>query len=494
EPAPEPAAEPAPEPAPVDPVFDAAEVTGKLTIRQTSTDNPAGADIYMSDDIVIKLASDATVEPTRLEANSLPCGADLNNLSFTFTANGETSSYYTASVEADAADPNVKIISFAPVEGSTDHYKLALTLAKNAHTPNISAPTCTTPQTCTICGTVLQPAVDHSWLEATCTTPKTCSVCNATEGNALGHTLPTAATCIDQVCTRCGQTVAATTAHVPDIPAPTCVTPQICTVCRNVIAAATGVHTPGPAATCTTPQNCTVCGAVIQAALGHAWTEATCTTPKTCSRCNATEGAALGHKLKEDWTVSTPSTSTEHGEEERSCHRENCDYVEFRDLNIIGLPEHNSIANLADGGQYDLNTRLTFSAVGAGMANTKPINGDERYVPSSWTIQGTPGTFMDNFTGAFSITKAGTYTLTVAFQKQIYEGSWKNTSIADSKSLSFTVGTVIQGVPTDGSADAVRINPKTGDNTVILPIVIALAAAILMLVIALIFKFRRRDR
>lgn len=40
----------------------------------------------------------------------------------------------------------------------------------------------------------------HSWTNATCTTPKTCSACGTTEGNALGHSN-------DVVCKQCGTTV-----------------------------------------------------------------------------------------------------------------------------------------------------------------------------------------------------------------------------------------------------------------------------------------------
>ena len=49
------------------------------------------------------------------------------------------------------------------------------------------AATCTTAQTCTVCGEVLTAALGHTWVDATCTAPKTCSVCGATEGSALGH-------------------------------------------------------------------------------------------------------------------------------------------------------------------------------------------------------------------------------------------------------------------------------------------------------------------
>lgn len=249
-------------------------------------------------------------------------------------------------------------------------------------------------------------------------------------------------------------------------------------------------HVSANNATCTKNATCSVCGTELaNTALGHDWKPATCTTPKTCTRCQATEGAALGHELYDDWDVMEESTYSSHGYEERFCYRDDCDYTETRDLNIIGNPSHNAINNLSEGASYDVNTRLTFTAYGAATENTKPISNDVRYIPSTWSIQGTPGTWLDNFSGAFSISKPGTYTVTVTFQKQVYsDGSWKNTDTADSKSVTFTIG----GASADGSNDAVRINPQTGDQTPILPFVILLAVAVILIVVVLIIRRKRK--
>ena len=243
--------------------------------------------------------------------------------------------------------------------------------------------------------------------------------------------------------------------------------------------------------TCTKNATCSVCGAELEGtALGHDWKPATCTTPKTCTRCNATEGAALGHDLRDDWETVEESTYTSHGYQERYCHRDNCDYSETRDLNIVGNPTDNAIQNLSEGATYDINSRLTFSAYGAASENTSPIDNDIRYIPSTWSIQNTAGTWLDNYSGAFSISKTGTYTVTVTFQKQVYgDGSWQSTDIADSKSVTFSIG----GASTDGSNDAVRINPQTGDQTQILPFVIILAGAAIVIIFILVLRKKKKQ-
>ena len=246
-------------------------------------------------------------------------------------------------------------------------------------------------------------------------------------------------------------------------------------------------HTPGSGPTCTEPQICTVCNSVLQNALGHDWKAATCTEPKTCKRCGAVTGKALGHKMGE-WTVEEASTDSKHGTEARYCQREGCDYYETRLLNIIGTPANNYISGLTAGADYSLNTVLTFSASGSAMANKEPINGDIRYVPLSWAVQNTPGAFRDGYTGSFSITLAGSYTLTVTYQQQEYNDGWAPTNIVDTKSVTFTVGSVT----TPADANGIRINPQTGDDTPIAAFVAALIVAALVLIIMLIYKKKRK--
>ena len=197
-------------------------------------------------------------------------------------------------------------------------------IAATGHTPGAAA-TCTTAQTCTVCGAQLSPATGHTpGAAATCLAPQTCLTCGAVLAEATGHTPGPAATCTeDQVCLVCDAVLAEATGHTPGAEA-TCTEGQVCTVCGAVLVSAKG-HTLGPDATCTEDQVCTVCGAVISAAAGHIpGPAATCTTAQTCSVCGTVLVAALGHVPVTDAAV--PATCTTPGKTEGS-HCSRCDAV-----------------------------------------------------------------------------------------------------------------------------------------------------------------------
>jgi len=182
------------------------------------------------------------------------------------------------------------------------------------HTPGEKA-TCTTAQTCTVCGETLADALGHTpGDEATCTTAQTCTVCGETLADALGHTPGEKATCTTaQTCTVCGEKLADALGHTPGEKA-TCTTAQTCTVCGEKLADALG-HTPGDQATCTTAQTCTVCGETLADALGHTpGDEATCTTAQTCTVCGEKLADALGHTSGDEATCTTAQTCTVCGE------------------------------------------------------------------------------------------------------------------------------------------------------------------------------------
>ena len=220
-------------------------------------------------------------------------------------------------------------------------------VGKLGHTPGAAA-TCTTAQTCTVCGEVLVEALKHdykaevtaptctedgyttytctkcndtytddtvaalghTWVDATCTTPKTCSVCDATEGEALGHDWADA----------------------------TCTAPKTCSVCDATEGEALGHDWAD--ATCTAPKTCSVCDATEGEALGHTWVDATCTTPKTCSVCDATEGKANGHAMTDfgytvptkvelpEGTVIAEPTCKKDGLAISYCETEGCTYYD----------------------------------------------------------------------------------------------------------------------------------------------------------------------
>lgn len=106
-------------------------------------------------------------------------------------------------------------------------------------------------------------ACQHEWKEATCTTPKTCTRCGTTEGIVAEHIYKDA----------------------------TCTAPKTCEVCSTTIGEALG-HS-FTEATCTTPKICTVCKEITGNALGHNFTKATYAAPKTCVKCGYTAGTAL---------------------------------------------------------------------------------------------------------------------------------------------------------------------------------------------------------
>lgn len=424
------------------PTVATAEVTFKITDSNgTVLYDYSGANNNSS----ITLTADIVGEVPTI--SGLYCGADLSALRISFTNTATGSSFAAAEIVdgtavsadswnfSDGAGKTFQLTEYIDGVETANKYTVKFAgITQDSHTSAGNA-TCIQNATCAACGiSIPNTMIAHQFSPATCTEPEKCINCGTIGAPAKGH---------------------------------------------NWIEA-----------TCTAARTCSVCGAVEGEPLGHDWSAATCTTPKTCKRCGATEGKALGHDMNNDWETVEASTDTVHGKQIRYCSRD-CGYYEERALNIIGNPDNNTILNLAEGGQYNLNTKITFSASGAAMGNADPFDGDVRYVPLSWSIQGTPGTFMDNFTGAFSITKAGTYTVTVVFQKQIYEnGSWKSTDIADSKSVTFTVGNLVQGNLV-GTSDGIRINPQTGDSTPIIPLAIALVAALAAIIGVVIFKKKK---
>lgn len=167
------------------------------------------------------------------------------------------------------------------------------------------APTCTEAgmrnRTCSECGNSIKETIDATGHTpgdaATCTTPQTCTVCNTVIANATGHSynsgvITTQPTCVKEgiktfTCTKCKtsytEAVAKTTAHSfgdwITVTESTCQKEgkqqRTCSVCgsREEKTIPKKAHTPGAAAACTTAQTCTVCNTVIANATGHVHTE-----------------------------------------------------------------------------------------------------------------------------------------------------------------------------------------------------------------------------
>ena len=74
----------------------------------------------------------------------------------------------------------------------------------------------------------------------------------------------------------------------------------------------------------------------------------------------------------------------------------------------IADPANNKITGISADG-YTTQSKITFTAVGAGMDNESPGKGDVRYVPDHWTVINTNSWSQAPYTAAFGITKEGTY-------------------------------------------------------------------------------------
>ena len=146
----------------------------------------------------------------------------------------------------------------------------------------------------------------------------------------------------------------------------------------------------------------------------------------------------------------------------------------------IADPADNKITGISSDG-YTTQSKITFTAVGAGMDNESPGKGDVRYVPYNWKVINTNSWSSAPYTAAFGITKAGTYTLTVTFDRQKYNGSeWENTGEQDTKQVNFSItqAQTVTATPTpQPNGASAKSAVKTGDTTNITPFVIILAIA-----------------
>ncbi len=257
-------------------------------------------------------------------------------------------------------------------------------IAATGHTPGAAA-TCTTPQTCTECGTTLTEATGHTWdsgeviSKAGCIydgkIKYTCTECGETKtedipalGHGWGETKPgQAPTCTSagytsyKTCIRCGYTTRETIPALghsygsyTQTKAPTCTEDGTetakCIRCtsqktRNIDALGHDLeYHAGKEPTCTSVgwnayETCNRAGCAYTtyreiAATGHTpGAAATCTTSQTCTVCGATLVEALGHK-----TVShlgqDPTCTAEGWKPYETC--ENCDYTTYEEIEALG--------------------------------------------------------------------------------------------------------------------------------------------------------------
>lgn len=160
----------------------------------------------------------------------------------------------------------------------------------------------------------------------------------------------------------------------------------------------------------------------------------------------------------------------------------------------------NKITGIDANGKYDTNSKITFTAVGAGMNNESPKKGDTRYLPSSWKITETRTWDAAPYTATFRVSKAGQYTLAVTFKQQKYNGSkWENTGSESSQKVTFKVSqaaTVTTAATATPKPTVTGTNKKsavqTGDNTPVMTFVIILVAAVACIGGVVVYKRKKK--
>ena len=146
----------------------------------------------------------------------------------------------------------------------------------------------------------------------------------------------------------------------------------------------------------------------------------------------------------------------------------------------LASADNNKITGIEYNGVYTTQSKISFTAIGAGMDNGSPKEEDTRYVPLNWTVINTNGWNAAPYTASFGLAQSGSYTLKVTFKQQKYSGSmWSDTGSYDTKQVPFSVTKAKVTAPgLDITPAANQKKPvKTGDNTPIAPLVIILIIA-----------------
>lgn len=163
---------------------------------------------------------------------------------------------------------------------------------------------------------------------------------------------------------------------------------------------------------------------------------------------------------------------------------------------IVSDAANNTITGISSDGAYTTETKITFTAVGAGMDIENPIKGDVRYQPLNWEVLEARSWDSAPYSATFRMGKTGSYTLTVTYNQQKFDGSnWVNTGTQDTKKVSFTVNASPNQTLTP-AADKTDANQKkavkTGDNTPILPFVIILIVAVVLIAGILVYRNKKK--
>ncbi len=170
---------------------------------------------------------------------------------------------------------------------------------------------------------------------------------------------------------------------------------------------------------------------------------------------------------------------------------------------VTASTTQNTITGL--NASYNKGATVTFTMNGAGADNPSE-EGNERYVPVKYKIGNSEFKFEDNqnpkLAKSFTISTAGTYTLTVTFQKQVYDaesGKWKNVDgVTDTKTATVKInatttstgtlsktGTASKTTTTTTSTTSKAKNAKTGDETpvgAVVTVFVLAGAAVVVLI------------
>ncbi len=127
--------------------------------------------------------------------------------------------------------------------------------------------------------------------------------------------------------------------------------------------------------------------------------------------------------------------------------------------------QDNGISGITVQTQTEIGDPLPFTAYGAGMENTRPAQGDTRFVPLSWTTAMDSGRWMDAPYSAVIRTNLfpqGEQTLSVVFVKQRYNGAqWEAMGIEDVRTVTFRLREK-EDSGNPGSGDENPDNPGSG--------------------------------
>ena len=163
---------------------------------------------------------------------------------------------------------------------------------------------------------------------------------------------------------------------------------------------------------------------------------------------------------------------------------------------VLADPSGNTIAGIDPNAAYTTATKITVTANGAGMNNTDPGTGDTRYIPASWKVLEERKWEQAPYSATFRMAKAGSYTMTVVFNQQKYDGSnWVNTGAQDAKQVNFNVSQA-DGQDLTPAANRTDVNQKnavrTGDNTPIMTFVIILVVAVICIIGVVVYRKKKK--